>query len=629
MAEAIRDQNHITVALGVSSADSSVTLPITIDNVTGRLLTDATGAVGTVTSVSVASANGLAGTVATATSTPAITLSTSITGVLLGNGTAISAAVNSDLPVMTATVGGAVPTPPNNTTDFLRGDGTFAAPAGAGTVTSVSVVTANGVSGSVATATSTPAITLTLGAITPSGVTVSDLTASELVATDASKGLESLAVATYPSLTEISYVKGLTSAIQTQLGTKMANPMTTGGDVIYGGGSGAPTRLANGTNGQVLTSAGTTVAPTWETIAAGGDVSKSGNLVSDSLVVGAGASSIKDLPMTAQSIPIALTANSISSMAVTEQTIVGRKTGGNVDNLSATEVKTILALENVENTALSTGQAGTVATITGLAPDTATTQATQAAITSAANLATVGTIGTGAWEGTAINQTYLVGQSGTNTGDEVVATGAELTTGTDDVKYASAKAIKDSHNVPSVAPSTDGNVMTSNGTNWISETPATVPVKATGAEIDTGTDDAKFATPKAIYDSQANVRWLSFNLVEAGTACATATNIGGDFVSPIAGTILQSDTTPFYLYATNSTAGTTGTMVVDISLNDTSIMTTNKLDFDTTEKTTTTAATPPDLTDTTIAVGDIIRIDIDSVHTTAAKGLTVYMAVRE
>ena len=47
---------------------------------------------GTVTSVSVVSANGFAGTVATATSTPAITVSTSITGVLKGNGTAISAA---------------------------------------------------------------------------------------------------------------------------------------------------------------------------------------------------------------------------------------------------------------------------------------------------------------------------------------------------------------------------------------------------------------------------------------------------------------------------------------------------------------------------------------------------------
>ena len=48
---------------------------------------------GSVTSVSVVSANGFAGTVATATSTPAITLTTSITGLLKGDGTAISAAV--------------------------------------------------------------------------------------------------------------------------------------------------------------------------------------------------------------------------------------------------------------------------------------------------------------------------------------------------------------------------------------------------------------------------------------------------------------------------------------------------------------------------------------------------------
>ncbi len=130
-------------------------LPATPDIYTG------TSTSGTVTTVSVVSANGFAGSVATATTTPAITLSTTITGLLKGNGTAISAAtsgtdyapatsgsavlkgngsggfsaaLNSDLPAMTATVGGAVPTPPNNTTTFLRGDGTFAAPAGSGTV---------------------------------------------------------------------------------------------------------------------------------------------------------------------------------------------------------------------------------------------------------------------------------------------------------------------------------------------------------------------------------------------------------------------------------------------------------------------------------------------------------------
>ena len=48
--------------------------------------------------------------------------------------------------------------------------------AGTGTVTSVSVTTANGVSGSVATSTTTPAITLTLGAITPTTGAFSDAT---------------------------------------------------------------------------------------------------------------------------------------------------------------------------------------------------------------------------------------------------------------------------------------------------------------------------------------------------------------------------------------------------------------------------------------------------------------------
>lgn len=50
------------------------------------------GSSGTVTSASVVSANGLAGTVATATTTPAITLTTTVNGMVKGNGTALSAA---------------------------------------------------------------------------------------------------------------------------------------------------------------------------------------------------------------------------------------------------------------------------------------------------------------------------------------------------------------------------------------------------------------------------------------------------------------------------------------------------------------------------------------------------------
>ena len=65
---------------------------ITITNGAGTITINGTG--GTVTSVSVVSANGFAGMVANGTTTPAITLTTTITGILKGNGTAISAAVS-------------------------------------------------------------------------------------------------------------------------------------------------------------------------------------------------------------------------------------------------------------------------------------------------------------------------------------------------------------------------------------------------------------------------------------------------------------------------------------------------------------------------------------------------------
>jgi hypothetical protein len=56
---------------------------------------------------------------------------------------------------------------------------------------------------------------------------LSSLTASQILALDGSGNIQSLAVATYPSLTELSYVKGVTSAIQTQLNTKAAKLITT------------------------------------------------------------------------------------------------------------------------------------------------------------------------------------------------------------------------------------------------------------------------------------------------------------------------------------------------------------------------------------------------------------------
>ncbi|MEA2037224.1 MAG: hypothetical protein U9O94_06950, partial [Nanoarchaeota archaeon] len=82
--------------------------------------------------------------------------------------------------------------------------------------------------------------------------------------------------------------------------------------------------------------------------------------------------------------------------------IVGN--GSNFVTESGTTLRTSIGLGDVENTALSTW-AGT------------------------SNVTTLGTIATGTWQGTSINATYLDGQSGTNTGDETVASIGSLING--------------------------------------------------------------------------------------------------------------------------------------------------------------------------------------------------------
>jgi hypothetical protein len=77
-------------AVSVSPGAGSSPL-VKLNSLTGQL--DAT-LVAAVTAISIASANGFAGSVSNPTTTPELTLSTSITGLLKGNGTAISAAVS-------------------------------------------------------------------------------------------------------------------------------------------------------------------------------------------------------------------------------------------------------------------------------------------------------------------------------------------------------------------------------------------------------------------------------------------------------------------------------------------------------------------------------------------------------
>ncbi len=201
-----KDDNDYPVMGGTSSVDNTTIVNSAFNPTTRRLLTDQAGAgSGTVTSVSVVTANGFAGTVATATTTPAITLTTTLnTPVLAGNGTALIAATTTG----------------SGSTVVLNTAPTFA-----------------------------------------TSITGSYLDASEILITDGSKNIISAAVATYPSLTELTYLKGVTSAIQTQLNAKQAtitfgtgvltalgnNVGSAGAFITFNGDAGTPSALV-GTN---------------------------------------------------------------------------------------------------------------------------------------------------------------------------------------------------------------------------------------------------------------------------------------------------------------------------------------------------------------------------------------------
>ncbi len=75
-------------------------------------------------------------------------------------------------------------------------------------------------------------------------------TASRILSLDANKYIKGLDTATYPSLTELSYAKGVTSAIQTQINLKapLASPALTGSPT-------APTQTANDNSTKIATTA--------------------------------------------------------------------------------------------------------------------------------------------------------------------------------------------------------------------------------------------------------------------------------------------------------------------------------------------------------------------------------------
>lgn len=144
---------------------------------------------------------------------------------------------------------------------------------------------------------------------------------------------------------------------------------------------------------------------------------------------------------------------------------------------------------------------------------------------------------------------------------------------------------------------------------------------ATTAEINTGTDTGRAMPVDQFVASNRNVRYLDFYLIDSATDLTTGTGKGGNFECPFTGTITA-------VGAYVNTAGTTNASVIDINIAGTTIMTTNKCSIDSAETSTRTAATAPTLTTTAITAGDLLSFDIDSLSTTAPKGLHVRVEIR-
>jgi len=144
---------------------------------------------------------------------------------------------------------------------------------------------------------------------------------------------------------------------------------------------------------------------------------------------------------------------------------------------------------------------------------------------------------------------------------------------------------------------------------------------ATAAETTTGTDATRAVSPDSLAGSDFGKRVVGIQVFDAGTD--TATGDGKAFFripSTLNGYNLVGVAMNVY------TAGTTNTTDVQIrNVTQAADMLTTKLTIDSTETDTSTAATAAviDTGNDDVATGDKIAIDVDAVHTTAAKGLYV------
>jgi len=347
------------------------------------------------------------------------------TGILMNTTTTgvLSIATGANLPVMTSTVGGAVPTPPNNVTTFLRGDGTFAS------------VTVSDVNGNFA-------INNTL----------------EGYATTATAG--GTTILTVSSPWQQYFTGTLTQTVQLPLTTTLQlgfsfliDNNSTGALTINTSSSTLVFTMAPGTQATItcILASGTTAA-SWNVQYLGGLVATGKKLtVSNSITLAGTDGTTMTFPSTSATVLTTAALVTVAQGGTGVSTSTG--SGNLVLSTSPTLVTPILGTPtsgNLANCTFPTLNQSTTGTAAGLSATLAVTSGGTGltTLTTAYGILCAGTTATGNI------QTLAVGTAG----QLLMSNGAAL-------------PVWSTATFPTTA-GTSGNILTSNGTNWISQAPA-------------------------------------------------------------------------------------------------------------------------------------------------------------